>query len=437
MTKRIDVLKNILLDLHHGATPESVQAQFDAHFTGVSAIEISMMEHELMNSDTGITFEDVMKLCNVHANLFKNAVQDVGVDDSEQPGHPIHTFRMENMALRSAILRIKRLLAAIEAAPEAEAGLLAGLKRQYELLGQFKRHYNRKEYVMFPIMERYGHDAPPKVMWGVDDQIRELYDTAYETLLAFPETSIVQVIDSFEVFEHEFLEMIFKEESILLMILLETFSQDDWLSVAKDSDQYGYAIIKPEKEWVPERVDFNAQSQMVMVTDDLAENEQVIETEQGTLTLKWEPKVNAVQPIDSQQLLPFGHGHLSLHQVNLILNHLPMELTFVNKDDIFQYYNDHVPFEEMIFKRNPSQVGRNVELCHPPKLIERVKSVIELLRTGQRDQVTMWFKRDEQFVHVTYMAVRNDDGTFEGVLELVQDIQPYVNLNNDTNREIT
>ncbi|MBK0348329.1 DUF438 domain-containing protein [Aerococcaceae bacterium zg-ZJ1578] len=437
MSERIEILKNILLDLHHGATAESVQAQFDEHFTGVSAIEISMMEHELMNSNTGITFEDVMKLCNVHANLFKNAIQEVGVADSEQAGHPVHTFRMENMALRSAILRIKRLLAAVQAQPNAEDGLLAGLKRQYELLGQFKHHYSRKEYVMFPIMERYGHDAPPKVMWGVDDQIRDLYDKSYADLLDFPNTSIAQVIESFEVFEHEFLEMIFKEESILLMILLETFSQDDWLAIAKDSDQYGYAIIKPEKEWVPERVDFTQAQPSLSVETDIANKEQIIETEQGTLTIKWEPKQDALQINDPHQLLPFGHGHLSLHQANLILNHLPIELTFVNKDDIFQYYNNHVPFEDMIFKRNPSQVGRNVELCHPPKLIERVKKVISLLRSGERDKVTMWFKRDEQFVHVTYMAVRNDDGEFEGVLELVQDIQPYFDLDSEMNREIT
>lgn len=73
--QRIDILKNILLDLHNGASPESVQDQFNQHFTGVSALEISLMEHELMSSDTGITFEDVMSLCNIHANLLKEPLQ--------------------------------------------------------------------------------------------------------------------------------------------------------------------------------------------------------------------------------------------------------------------------------------------------------------------------------------------------------------------------
>ncbi|WPC08902.1 DUF438 domain-containing protein [Globicatella sp. PHS-GS-PNBC-21-1553] len=493
MTKRIEILKDILLKLHHGASPESVQALFNEHFTGVSAIEISLMEHELMNGDHGIGFEDVMKLCNVHANLFKEAIHEVAISDTDQPGHPVHTFKLENVALRAALIRVKRLLTAIKENDTAvEDGLLQGLDRQFQLLGQFKRHYDRKEAVIFPIMERYGHEAPPKVMWGVDDEIRELFDRAYQSFQHYPTVPIETTIEQFDIFETEFLEMIFKEESILLLILLETFSQDDWLQVEAESDDYGYAIIKPEAKWQPERVDFQNQdmakdenttdndiqkdapieaskpeynqaphkqseaanseqnegaapSQNEAATpsynkvDSPSQNEtttRTIETEDGTFTITFEPKQQSKDTISRDRLLPFGNGHLSLEQANLILNHLPIELTFVNKEDIFQYYNDHVPFEEMLFKRNPGQIGRHVELCHPPKLIERVKQVFEVLRSGQQDEVKMWFKRDDQFIHITYMAVRNSQGAFEGVLELVQDIQPYFDLETDMWRGI-
>lgn len=477
MTKRIEILKDILLKLHHGASPESVQALFNEHFTGVSAIEISLMEHELMNGDHGIGFEDVMKLCNVHANLFKEAIHEVAISDTEQPGHPVHTFKLENVALRAALIRVKRLLTAIKKNDTAvEDGLLQGLDRQFQLLGQFKRHYDRKEAVIFPIMERYGHEAPPKVMWGVDDEIRELFDHAYQSFQHYPTVPIETTIEQFDIFETEFLEMIFKEESILLLILLETFSQDDWLQVEAESDAYGYAIIKPEAKWQPERVDFQNQdmakdenttdndiqkdapieaskpeyNQAPHKQSEAANSEQnegaapsqneattrTIETEDGTFTITFEPKQQSKDTISRDQLLPFGYGHLSVEQANLILNHLPIELTFVNKEDIFQYYNDHVPFEEMLFKRNPGQIGRHVELCHPPKLIERVKQVFEVLRSGQQDEVKMWFKRDDQFIHITYMAVRNSQGAFEGVLELVQDIQPYFDLETDMWRGI-
>ena len=107
---RIHILRDILLDLHHGASPESVQERFNASFAGVSAIEISLMEHELMNSDTGITFEDVMELCNVHANLFKDAVVGVDLAESDHPGHPVRVFKDENLALRAALIRVRRAL---------------------------------------------------------------------------------------------------------------------------------------------------------------------------------------------------------------------------------------------------------------------------------------------------------------------------------------
>ncbi|RAG59022.1 DUF438 domain-containing protein, partial [Burkholderia multivorans] len=112
---------------------------------------------------------------------------------------------------------------------------------------------------------------------------------------------------------------------------------------------------------------------------------------------------------------------------------LPMEITFVNKDDIFQYYNDNAPADEMIFKRTPSQVGRNVELCHPPKYLEKVKAVMKGLREGKKDKYEMWFKSESRgkFVHITYAAVNDENGEFQGVLEYVQDIQPYREIDTD------
>lgn len=432
--ERIDILKDILLELHRGASPESVQERFEEHFTGVSAMEISLMEHELMSADTGVTFEDVMKLCNVHANLFKGAVQNVEVADADQEGHPVYVFKQENLALRAALLRIRRLLENLVKPENAsfKEDISKGLRHQFSLLGQFEKHYTRKEKLFFPIMERYGHDAPPKVMWGVDDEIRQLFKEAQAALDELPSGSIQDLSDKFETFAHEFEEMIFKEESILLMILLETFSQDDWLAVAAESDAYGYAIVAPTAEWVPKRQNF-LESEPERQTKT-----QVIETDQGQLTITFTPKATSSEMVTSSDPLPMGHGYLSPEQANLILNHLPLEITFVNKDDLFQYYNDSVPAQEMIFKRTPSQIGRHVDLCHPPKVLDKVKHIFQLLKSGEKDKVVMWFKSKSlgKFVHVTYAAVRDEQGDFQGVLEYVQDIQGFFELDSDTKRDL-
>jgi len=212
---RIQILKEILLDLHHGASPESVQERFNQHFKGVSALEISMMEHELMSSEDGVTFEDVMSLCNVHANLFKGAIADVEVADADQEGHPVYVFKQENLALRAAIIRVRRIIDNYAKLDEGETkeAVLKGLLRQLQLLGQFDIHYKRKEELMFPIMEKYGHDAPPKVMWGVDDEIRDLFKLAKEEAEKLPNAEITVVKEKFEVFVKEFEEMIFSINS--------------------------------------------------------------------------------------------------------------------------------------------------------------------------------------------------------------------------------
>ncbi|MEX2803963.1 DUF438 domain-containing protein [Streptococcus sp. H31] len=441
--ERIEILKDILLDLHHGASPESVQEQFNQHFSGVSALEISLMEHELMSSDTGITFEDVMSLCNVHANLFKGAIAGVEVPDSDQEGHPVKVFKDENLALRAALLRIRRIISNYTD-PENKSyqtEIIKGLRHQFQLLGQFENHYDRKEKLFFPIMESYGHDAPPKVMWGVDDEIRELFAAASDLVQKLPQADIVELSEKFEAFAKEFEEMIFKEESILLMILLEIFTQDDWLAVARESDAYGYAIVKPSEKWQPKRQSFSDKNQSEttsqLQTELGADNTQVIETPAGQITVSFTPKEEEAEA-DRTKPQPFGHGYLSLEQADLLLNHLPFEITFVNKEDIFQYYNDSVPAEDMIFKRTPSQIGRHVELCHPPKVLDKVKQIFQLLRSGQRDKVEMWFKSErlDKFVYVTYAAVRDKNGEFQGVLEYVQDIQPFFELDSDYNRNL-
>ena len=432
---RIHILRDILLDLHHGASPESVQERFNANFAGVSAIEISLMEHELMNSDTGITFEDVMELCDVHANLFKDAVDGVDLAESDHPGHPVRVFKDENLALRAALIRVRRLLDSYAECdePNSQEEISKGLKRQLDLLGQFDRHYQRKEELFFPIMEAYGHDAPPKVMWGVDDQIRDLFEGVRKAAVQLPQIDIQEVKEAFEAFAHEFESMIFKEESILLMILLETFTQDDWLRIAAESPVYGYAIIRPSEKWQPQRERFETASP----TQPAEQNQQIIDTPQGRFTIQFTPN-EAGEQVNRTTAQPFGNGYLSVEEANLILNHLPLEITFVNKEDIFQYYNDSTPAEEMIFKRTPSQVGRHVELCHPPKLLPRVKKIFAALRSGKKDKFEMWFKSETrgQFVHVTYAAVRDAQGEFQGVLEYVQDIAPFRAIDTDVYREI-
>ena len=315
------------------------------------------MEHELMNSDAGITFEDVMELCDVHANLFKNAVQGVEVTDTDHPGHPVQIFKQENLALRAAMMRVRRLLDNYETTEDPE--MIQG-DSQRPLCVSWAWWVNligitvaRKSWCS-PLWSAMGM-IPPKVMWGVDDQIRELFAKAMDAAKKLQDSGISEVKERFEAFAQEFEAMIFKEESILLMILLEAFSQDDWLSIAEESDAYGYAIIIPSEKWVPKRVDFKEEgaresegSTEALPSSNGDEHCRVIETPEGQLTITFTPKKKKRAPTASNhKLLAMdfigGAGEFDLEPST-------DGITFVNKDDIFQYYNDAAPFEEMIFK---------------------------------------------------------------------------------------
>ena len=468
--QRIQVLKDILLRLHHGASPDSVEADFQAHFSDVSPIEVSLMEHELMNGDHGVGFEDVMKLCTVHAKVMAAGVQGKEVPDSEQEGHPVWIFKQENLALQAGLHRIQRLLDALESAEsqgqDLDPGLLRGLTRQYQLLDQFQRHYRRKEELFFPIMESYGHDAPPKVMWGVDDQIRDLFGLAKDALKGLVDqtgdASVAQVLATYQDFVQEFKDMIFKEEAILIPLLLSLFSEDDWLAIAKDSPEFGYAIIQPDKEWVPSRVKFGeqgesgepagaglgaeasgpagqpAQVQAQPGSDAATGADQAGPTENSTASSVSDSASNSAadsttSPAPSPEAdLPFGGGYLSLKEANLILNHLPFEITFINKNDLFKYFNTSLAIENKLFPRVPSAIGRHVKMCHPPRSLDMVMTLIDDLKHKRRTSESMWFHRsDGRFAYVTYIGVFDDQDQYMGVLEYVHDIAPLLDLGPD------
>lgn len=383
--ERQEKLKELMLRLHQGEKEEIIQEEFNKHFDSVSPYEIQVMERNLMQE--GITYEEIMRLCKIHASLMSAKVEaGEGMPDFEKEGHPVMVLKKENLALRGAIDRIERLLQAYVSSKDEE--LLKGLKRQISLLDQFENHYLRKEYALFPIMESKGITAPPKVMWGVHDEIREIYKNFKQ---AFNEQAD-DVMEQFLVAKEELLEMIFKEENILIPMVAQAFHVDDWEKMAQDTPQYGYCIVTPEAEWKVEKKPSTIQSK-----------EEIQETGD----------------------IPLSTGSLSLEQLDLLLNLLPMELSFVDKDNIVKYYNEGNG-EEKIFKRTKSAIGRDVINCHPPKSHAIVKQLFEQLRSGQKEKEEMWFKKEDKMIHVTYHAVRNSQGEYMGVLEYVQNIAPYV-----------
>lgn len=392
--ERQERLKNLILRLHEGESEEVIKEEFKEHFETVSPLEISVMERKLMKEE-GLSAENIMKLCNVHVTVMADFVSDPEniPDDFSRPGHPVYVLKEENLALEAALMRIRNLLEVYIEAPSDE--IKAGLRKQIDLLWDFDKHYTRKEMSFFPIMERQGNTAPPQVMWGVDDQIRDQYK-AFKA--AFLVDEMDQLMPLFSELEYEMQEMFVKEESILIPMVTEAFNEDDWIAIADEMDEIGYCIVEPLEKWKPVR-----QKEEVDITEEA----------KGRLKL--------------------GTGSLSHKELDLILDKLPLEITFVDKDHIVKYY-DNGP-EEKLLARTPSAIGRDMLNCHPPRVHETVKQLVHDLETGVKDAQQAWYKREDGvFVFIDYIAIRDEEGSFLGILETVQDISKFTKLDSDNRR---
>lgn len=380
---RKQVLKDIIRELHDGKSVDEVKAKFEKAFTGVSAMEISEAEQALILE--GISIREVQSLCDVHASIFKGSIEEIHKpkDDSEVPGHPAYILKKENRAIEDIIeVEINPYLDIRD--KEKREKLLSGLQS----LSKIELHYLKKENILFPFMEQYGITAPPKVMWGVDDEIRgELKEVKH--LLSLNKGSDGEAIDKLKALLNKINEMIFKEESILLPMLLDTLTQDEWKRIAIDSKEIGFLIDyvpiwNPKEEYKQEL------------------KEEIIEhKEEGLITLPT--------------------GILKLEELVNLFNALPIDITFVDKEDKVKFFSES---KERIFPRTKSVIGRNVSNCHPPQSVHIVEKIVEDFKNGTKDHEDFWINMGSRFVLIRYFAVRNEKNEYLGVLEVTQNIKP-------------
>jgi PAS domain S-box-containing protein len=112
-------------------------------------------------------------------------------------------------------------------------------------------------------------------------------------------------------------------------------------------------------------------------------------------------------------------GNLSHEEIEAIFNSLPVELTFVDKEDIVRYFNQT---KERIFTRTKAVIGRKVQQCHPQKSIQIVNQILEDFKAGRRDVAEFWLHLDGRLVDIRYLPVRSERGKYLGCLEVTQDI---------------
>jgi DUF438 domain-containing protein len=372
-TKRIETLKTIIRRLHAGEVPGEVKAALKSLVAETDASEIAAMEQQLMAE--GVSVREIQGMCDLHAQVTREVLTSIA--PAVEPGHPVDTFRRENEALRGVLARMQ---AAMRQVPAPEAVLAC--RQAYNDLMDLDKHYQRKEHLLFSCLERHGIDGPSKVMWAKDDEIRELLKSLGRALRPSDGSTDVSALltQVVEAAAEAIEQMMYKEEHILLPMCLQKFTAGEWAEIWASSPRYGWCLVEPRDGYRP---------------PDSFEPETVVG--------------GGVQ-------LPTGN--LTLQQLTAMFSTLPVDITFVDANDRVAFFSEG---PDRVFARSRAIIGRKVQHCHPPRSVDVVNRILEDFRAGRQSLAEFWLEFHGRFVLVRYFAVRGEDGSYLGTLEVTQD----------------
>lgn len=389
-SERVEQLKGFLKRLGTGEELGAVREDFASQFKHVEASEIMKAEQGLMREGTPL--EEVQQLCDLHSALFHGSTIHEQMDAEhakveavleaqeksksvvtlvETVGHPLNRLTEENKALDELIEAIRPKVADKTATYD-----------DVNTVRQLSVHYAKKGDLLYPKLKvDYAIGGPSMVMWTVDGDIRDQLGD-----LAKSSQSVDDWYRRFDELLTRAQEMIYKEQNILFPICAENFSKEDWYQIYKDTAQYEDIFGVTRIAWPESDAALAAQT---------------------------------TKPSGDNNDIGLIGGTLTVDQLDAMLNTMPMEVTFVDHEDINRYFNDG----EKVFKRPTTAIGRDVYSCHPPKVEPIVRGIIDSFRKGDRDNVAVWLEKQGRPFYVNYMAVRDQHNNYIGTLELVQDMQ--------------
>ena len=408
-SEREILLRSYIERLTNGEELETVRAEFVENFKEVDALEIANAEQHLIRS--GVPYQEVQKLCDVHSALFHGSTKQEKVMNAEkavtaskeaaqrrmngvnerkeaeikaqtliaEPGHPLNVLTLENEGIAEQIAVVNKLF--------EEGADRAIITEELNKLRAVSIHYAKKGDIIYTILKsRYDVTGPSDVMWTVDDEIRDELRRVTDGTLSDEEwleksKAVVKRAD----------EMLFKEANILFPICVQFFKDEEWEEVGRDLKEYDFCLLKEEPvEWEKASKEDYTHRAAKEGKNGAAGNDEVI----------------------------FALGHMTPYQLEAMLNTIPLELTFVDHVDMNRYYNDNG--EKKLFKRPISSLDREVYTCHPPTIEPMVRSIISSFKSGAQDKVEVWMNKGENEVLVSYRAVRDAEGNYVGTLECVQ-----------------
>ena len=398
------------------------------------------------------------------------------------PGHPLSTFTKENEALRKFLQESQagweELLSLLSGEKNGEKGrregqaapnwenLLSVFSEELAKLRSFIVHYAKKGDLLYPLLKvKYDVAGPSQVMWTVDDEIRDSLgelrrelvekskgerrigntgeepDYEDEDKAADKEDIAKNILNSY--FLKKYLavrnrmeEMIYKEENILFPMCAMQFQKEEWIQIYFDSKDYEPCFSVLDSEWKEaeeSRISKEAEKEngreSGISKESGKEGDKEVGKESGNTLEDLLRRVEALEGKAKQSVSEFSDssadgeivmpgGHLKKQELIAMLNTIPVEITFVDKDNINRFFNEG----PKVFKRPQMAIDREVFSCHPPKVEPMVRTIIGNFREGKEEEVPIWMEKGGKPFLVRYMAVRDREKNYVGTLEAVTDM---------------
>ncbi len=411
--KRKEILKHMILELHKGEAPGEVRSRLKDLLKSIPYNEVVEVEQQLIAE--GLPEEEVLKFCDIHSSALEGVISSSPIEIPT--AHPVDTLKKENREVERVTQNIKTIFDSLPSFSQDEeiegiTKIVLKLKGLFNSLWDLDKHYKRKEYLLFPFLEKSEITAPPKVMWGKHDEIREQLKASLESLqpgnISTKEELMSVIILLLGPVVEAIESMILKEEEILIPMCMEKFSEENWYQIYIETPVYGYCLYDTREEWIPsqgvkERIEANGES-----GESNRANNQIY--------TKGSP-------------IRFSSGSFDINELEALFVNIPIDITYVDADDKVKFFS-HSP--NRVFERNRSILGRDVRLCHPPGSVNIVEQILEDFKSGRENQAKFWLSNFMgRFVYIEYTALRGKDNEYLGVIEITQDITEYRKLEGD------
>jgi len=359
--------------------------------------EIAIIEQEMVEeTEDECIKEDIQAMLEVF--------QDVLVTkDQELPeNHPVSCYRRENAKMKELLLSVEDLV---------QYPLIKNQWLElYEDLLKFKIHLSRKQNQLYPVLEKKGFTRPTTTMWTLDDFIRDEISECYSLLLEDKEEEFIGKQAELVADVRDLMD---KEENILYPTSLEMINEEEFRYMAEGDQEIGFAYISVQADKSGNSASASSPASASTAGAPLSGLSSSTGFAEELAGLLGKYGFN-----NKEEKLNVSTGQLTLEQINLIYQHMPVDLSYVDENELVCFYTDT---KHRVFPRSKNVIGRDVKNCHPKASVHIVEEIIKKFRSGEQDKAEFWINKPDLFIYIIYYAVRDEKGKFRGVLEMMQD----------------